>query len=892
MEVLKEEHGSSSDSNGLATHEEGVSEEPLVSDHPKYSSSKWEKERHKLGHRKHHHHHRRKKKFHLKSPSSETEPSLDSNNGGRLHEHSFDSNCRLPEVHVSGENIPGNHVFNNSVEERCLSPHEVTPLKESTAVLAQDDRVNDLILRSRQLISDQTTVINEVPAITDICCTVTNSDLTDVRGSIQSPMTGICGSLSTKAGVNCVCSTVSSNYGHTGVCEYVAPNEYPVVPMEIGEAKPKVDNNISSSVDDLSVLSHHKSTADLGVAEVIRRSQDLLGEVCRSSTGEEKTLVAHEIDRVQDLITRSEQLLKSKGVVQSKDTTEHSPGVPVEKNESDHIQDLISRSEQLLQSKKIRELTSNQCKHSEEKILMNGSDSVKDFIPKSELKGNEITERLQPVNKQGIVKHCGPEFATEDKACNCPLTFMDKSIDLTTQPPPANHLLAKNSIIHSSVKDNSPWVTSCDHPHLKESGKRMREFLEESRTLVNSLKTDEMLEAESALIFEEKCGKIECEEQCEEFSLKKTNKKENFDKGLDGIDLNEMKSVLDQAKKLLEKSNKSSEDNAKESLEMDKSANAMDVDEIVEGNESGEGNLTRMQVDQNIENTTKDVLKDFSCFQNRVDFATAILEPLATSEQAAMFEVKLIPPLEKQTTRSNCCLARSEGSAISSDSTDISNLGGLGKCMVEKNDQFHTGDDYKQILVKKRSNDTLSETNDDNTPKHFKNNSVTLPDVNTSTAVCDPVVDTPHNGMDAEQSGKHCSEYDSKIPRLNGFNTDSLDLNVDKRLIADSNCKTDVAVSKNQFHKNGYKPGKYSPKCEPATTRHHRDVYSNTVIGHFNSNEVVDQICGNTCRMENNTRLNSKDSARLQSFYTTLKIQSIMRSRRSHREKRYDTYPF
>ncbi len=717
--------------------------------------------RHKPGHRRHHHHRRKKKhQHHLKSPSSETEPSSDCNNG------------RLHDVHVS--DIPQIHEpnLNGSEEELCLSSQvhsdEATEVPSVTETTAQDDKVHELIMKSRQLIADQTTVVNEVPAITDICCSVASSScLTDVCSSLpcKSPMT--CDSLSTPSGINDVCCTVSSNY-LPDVSESLTSKDNPVVPMEEEKPDSKVEKNISSSAGDLRVWC--PSTMDLGVSEVIRKSQELLGEMYKSSDAEEKS--GNDIDRVQDLISRSEQLLKSK---------------------------------------ETRELNVNQL---EEKSFVNASDSVKDLISKSEqlLNSSKTSECLQPMNEQ-VVKHCGSEFAIEDTSYNYPPPFTDKSLDMTIQPPPVNHVVANNPNIHSSVnelahnhtepaKDTLQPMLS-DPYNLKASDRRMQELLEQSHTLVNSLKTDQMLcmEPESGLEVEEQPGKIAREEKCEEFSAKKTN--ENFDKGLDGIDFNEMKLVLDQAKKLLETSNELS---GKESFEVDNSENAMDIDENVEGNDSS--TQVRSNITADIprgENTTTDVVKDFSC--------------------------------EKQTTRVNC-LAQSKNSTVSGD------------CKSTDSEKCRNG--CKQVLVKERSYEALSETSDYNTNKNFTNSTVT-----------------------------------------SLINTDSLDLYVDKRLIADSNCKTDLTVSKNQVGVTDFKPGKNSPKHETAI-RHNVDPYSNTVIEHINSDEVVDKLCGNTCRMESNTnRLNSKDSAGLQNFYAALKIKSIMRNRtRPRREKRHDTYPF
>ena len=775
LEVLKEEHGSSSDSNGVATHEEGVSESPMVLDHSMFNSCKWEKEtRHKsLGHRRHHHH-RRKKKHHVKSPSSEIEPSLDCSNG------------RVPEVRVSEAN--GMHVptSNTAIEH---SPDVVPP--EATVIQEQDDKVHELIMRSRQLIADQNTVTTEVPGITDICCSLTtNTFPTDVCSSLpcKSPMT--CDSLST----NACCSAVSSNPAAPELPEVVLN---PVLPMETEENHvSQIVEDISLSVGDLRILT--PSTVDLGVAEVIRRSQELLGDVCKSSTAED--------DPVKDVIARSEQLLKP-----SEDTAEQSPCVSEEKNfaadEIDPVQELIARSEQLLKSEAMGKLDVAKC---EERNSMHASDSVKELISKSEqlLTCSENTQRAaHPVRKLGVVE-------PRDNCYNHPPPFTERFEDLTIQSPPLNHLPANNFHIHSNAREDASWENTMnqsqpllnDPQHRKASDTRLQELLEESRTLVSNLKTAQspLVEPEPALALQEESGRIPCEEKWETFRAKRRSEKGNFHEGLNGIDLSEMKEVLDQAKKLL---GKSDELCGKDSSEVDEPVDAMEVDMLVK------------DVPTERQNITEDVVKDFSHFQNQLDVVPA--ESLATNERATVYDVSLTPAPMQQTTRLNCLTS-------SKDSTTVS-----GGCRFTNT--------RKQDLVKKRSHETVSETGSDNSHKNFKNSSVTPPDVNLLTAA---------------------------------LHTDS----------SDSKYKTDF---KNEVD---LKPGKNSSKHE-MVARRNTDPY---VIEHISSDEVVNRLCGNTCRLESNTnRLNSKDSAGLQNFYAALKIQSIMRNKtRPRRDKRHDTYPF
>ena len=777
LEVLKEEHGSSSDSNGLAVHEEGVSEEPLVSsDHAMFSSTKWEKERHKSGHRRHHHH-RRKKKFHVKSPSSETEPTLDSN--GCIPESDGEPKHHIPRLY-------------SPEEDQCLSPRvEIHPPESTETVLtsetttqAQDDKVQELIMRSRQLIADQTKVVNGVPAITDIC--------SDVQCS-YSPN-------------NCLLTS----------------KEDPVVPMEISDEKPiEKSPHEFSSLDDLSKLNHYKSTVDLGVAEVIRRSQELLGDVYRSNASEEKGFVVDENDRVQELISRSEQLLKSKD----------------------------ASVEQYDYSKNKR------------------SETERNFSKDSQ-------KCLQTVNEQS-------EFPLKETSSSYPSPFTDKSLEPSTVP-------SLNPIIHSSVKNevNTTFVNYTDtlQPipsdpsslqsipkdpysplpsipsdpyHLKESNRRMHELLEESHSLLTGLKTDQVLCSETGC---EKNAGGSCPENEEKFELTKT---ENFRKDMDEIDLNEMKLVLDQAKKLLEESSEMSGDMMGEGKEMNTSACIMEIDheKVVERN--GEKMEVDETVDMNSDVNIQDVLKDIPSFQNQHDFVEVLSEPSPISQQAAVFEivkVKLISPLEKQTMRVNSL------TPSAAPFTQCKDNESMRLHEVEQD----AGDSDKDFLVKKRSSEFSS---DDPTHKHFKNSSVTTAD-NSSTIVSNPAVNNLKQKIGKEEIKKHCFENGSEIP--NGFNANSLDLNVDKRLIEDFKYSLGSPVNGIDFDFKSEKP-----KYEPASLEN-RDLYSNT-------NEVVDKLCGNKCRIQNNT----KNSARLQNFYAALKIKSIMRNRsRPHREKRHDTYPF
>ena len=226
------------------------------------------------------------------------------------------------------------------------------------------------------------------------------------------------------------------------------------------------------------------------------------------------------------------------------------------------------------------------------------------------------------------------------------------------------------------------------------------------------------------------------------------------------------------------------------------------IDEDVKG---AEGNHTNMDIDESDprsdvaikdnlhgldkESVTpemypcrKEVLKDISSFQNRADLVTPVSESADIGQSTAMFEivkVRLGPPLEMQTSRYRC-LTRSRVCTESKDSERINQ------------DQCRTSSEFKHAVVKKRSSETLSETNEDNIHKHFKNSSVTLNDVNLSTAVSDPLL---NEGNCVVENRKQCYGDNNVKPRLNGI---SFDLNVDTRLIADSNFKADT---KNQFGK-------------------------------------------------------------------------------------------
>ena len=103
-----------------------------------------------------------------------------------------------------------------------------------------------------------------------------------------------------------------------------------------------------------------------------------------------------------------------------------------------------------------------------------------------------------------------------------------------------------------------------------------------------------------------------------------------------------------------------------------------------------------------------------------------------------MFEivkVRLSPPLEMQTSRYKC-LTRPWISTECKDS-----------------ERFRTSSEFKHAVVKKRSSETLSETNEDNIHKHFKNSSVTLNGVNLSTAVSNPLL---NKGNCVVENSKQC----------------------------------------------------------------------------------------------------------------------------------------
>ena len=843
LEVLKEEHGSSgSDTNGVASHEEGVSEKPLVLDHPMFGSSKYEKDRHshKSGHRRHHHH-RRKKKFHMKSPSLEVEPS------------SFDSNGCIPEVdgHTFRNHVPR---LNSSEEEACLSPkvethtHECTQLippvqslVSSAATQSQDDKVQELIMRSRQLIADQTTVMNGVPAITDICSTVTSSSvLTDVCGSVpsKSPMTGDSDSL---------CSIVSSDYSPFDACGTVPLK---VHFMETEDEKPsaKIDSKLSSSLGDLSRMSHHMPCVDLGVAEVIRRSQELLGEVYRPNTLEDKRLPVREID--EGLVKGSEHLIESKEMREEVvNSAEDGP------KSSNPLEDKIS-------------------------LTTPGTDSVTDLISRSRelLRPNQSTEQRDSQRNVGVnLEHCRPAPILNEKSSNYPPPFTEKPLDQpSVLPPHVSPVLGAR--IHSGnthSMTSNPITDISDMYHL------------------NSLTTDRVMCSGSKpdMKHEEQSEMISCRgKDQEEFGIKKTHKNENFDQGLNGIDLNEIKFVLSQAKKLLEKSSELREGAEQIDMNIDENVKgtegnytSMDIDET-----NRRGDVTGASIDSWKDNVLGDgkesvapesfnevykvVLKDISSFQNQIDLVTPVSESADIRQPTAVFEiakVRLSPPLEMQTSRYKC-LTRFRVSSECKDSERNSQF----------NDELRTSTEYRHdALVKKRSSETMSERNEDSTHKHFKNSILTLYGVNLPAAVSDPMLNKANCAVG---NGKYCYRDDDIKPRLNGT---SFDLNIGTRLIADTNCEADT---KNQLGKD-YKSGKSSPKYESASLQN-PDGYSNGVIEHLDSDDVVERLCGSTCR-NNAVLLNSKDSARLQSFYATLKIKSIMRNR-TRPQKRHDTYPF
>lgn len=279
LEVLKEEHQSSSDSNGIPSHEEGVSEEPLVSDHPTFSSLKWENERHKFGHRRHHTHHRRKSSGEDSSRSRKRKVSP----GNKVHKNP-NSECEIPEGQVPlvlspGDNAPGSvSSYPSSSSESRLSPGEhfvrASDSDLGSGVVreeSQDGKFRELVDKSQESVKD----------------------LRD--GSTDR----VCGGLGPGKLVNSIISKEFNREAGQAREQQLAVNNFDYSSSEKGaDSKFRKDESYCA--------------ADASVADLIRRSRELLGEGDSSaSSEEEKVVVEDKKDPVKDLISKSEQLLSS-----------------------------------------------------------------------------------------------------------------------------------------------------------------------------------------------------------------------------------------------------------------------------------------------------------------------------------------------------------------------------------------------------------------------------------------------------------------------------------------------------------------------------------------------------------------------------------------------------
>lgn len=284
LEVLKEEHISSCDSNGITQHEEGVSEEPLVSDHAMFSSQKWENERHKFGHRRHHNHHRRKMSGDESSRSRKRKISP----GNKVFK-SPSSEHEMPWGLVPGDAIAGNHTpgrlspENNtsgdqsfdgrSQSDSCLSLDRLSTRGsdhslDSELAESQDDKVQELINKSCQLIAEHA-FDGETLAI---------SKAEDPNPVQDAPETTKIENLVTP----CL---------ETRLAE---------LPAEEGHG----------TLDHLRDDGSSPVATDAGVVGLIRRSRELCGDAIAAASREVSS-DGQVKDSVKDLILKSEQLLGS-----------------------------------------------------------------------------------------------------------------------------------------------------------------------------------------------------------------------------------------------------------------------------------------------------------------------------------------------------------------------------------------------------------------------------------------------------------------------------------------------------------------------------------------------------------------------------------------------------
>lgn len=420
LEVLKEEHTSSSESNGIPFHEDCISEEPLISDHPTFSSLKWENERHKFGHRRHHSHHRkksggeessrsRKRKI---SPGNKTHKSPNSER--EIH------SCSVPEGQEPGSLSPN---LSSSNESR-LSPGKLSIGESDSTVLGakpgadeefQDDKVKELISESSQLIADHFLDKSALSNELDV----------NARRSLGQ-------------------SSLVPDSGHSSSEEDKLSG--------LGDSKDDVEYSVTDSTT---------------VADVIRRSREILGEISSSvDVAKENTLFN---GGPNELISESNQFI-----------AEHFPDKSTLLNELD-----ANKSETIEQP---NSLLTVGCLQNEEERHCGLGDSKNDVEYFSMTEVIRRSRELLGEPSSSVDVDEEKTLQSEQLLCsggeNIGQETTDKQEQITvnhTQPPPQQQQ-------PESATDYTLEPMLSDPFHLRESNRRMQELFQESHTLLSKLR--------------------------------------------------------------------------------------------------------------------------------------------------------------------------------------------------------------------------------------------------------------------------------------------------------------------------------------------------------------------------------------------------------------------
>ena len=455
LEVLKEEHTSSSDSNGVPFYEDGINEEPLISDHPTFSSLKWENERHKFGHRRHHSHHRKKSGGDESSRSRKRKISP----GNKIHKSpNFEReilSSSVPEGQAPGSLSPN---LSSSNESR-LSPGKLSVGEsESTGLGAklgadeefQDVKVKELISESSQLIADH---FLDKPTLSDELNVNASKTLDLEQPSLPDSEQSS--------------SEEDKLENSKDDVEYSATDSTTVA--EVIRRSREILGELSSSVD----VAKEKPLFNAGPNELISKSNQLIAEHSL-----EKSALSNELDAntsetieqpnsVLDLGCLQNEEDKHSGLGDSKNDVEYSATVDISA-----VAEVIRRSRELL-----GELSSS-VDVAKEKTLHDGDpgDPVKDLILKS--------EQLLCSGEKNIGKE------TADKQEQVPVNHTQ------APPPPPPPLQQPESAPNHTLE---PMLS--DPFHLRESNRRMQELFQESHTLLGKLRHDPEVSTSSETTF-------------------------------------------------------------------------------------------------------------------------------------------------------------------------------------------------------------------------------------------------------------------------------------------------------------------------------------------------------------------------------------------------------